>query len=900
MISTTPLLAAVMIVKNEEQHLGRCLASIKELCDEIIIVDTGSTDATISIAESFGARVFHRTWNNDFAAARNESLSHTTANWVLYIDADEMLVNADVPQLRSMLARSHEVAAFGIQVSPMIGWLPYTDFRLWRHDPAIQFVGDIHETTLPDINVLAAQRNQRLQPIALHMQHFGYEGDQTKKHLRNLPLLEQQSQHTPRKINILNQLARIHFELGNHEAAENVWRTALRVIEEDGEKEVTDVIIFASYADLLMTKSIDAEPLIAQGRQLRPDYLVLHLAAARNHLKMGRYEEAIEQAQALLAHAENPPVDSRYAYNMKMFTLWPRQILSESLFSLARYSQARFELGNTVSLGAPYEHLRPIIRECEKFIDGFTSNEAPSSSSPRELVDLSDATFLIPLRVDSGERLRNVIALCEWLTKTFDTHILIGNADPEKVRTLFPVSVDIKQIDDDSRYPFHVTRVFNTLARNVTTPVIIQCDADVFVPPYQLTLAVRQVVNNPNTVVYPFTYSNPIPTSDTTEFLSHTVTSTTRLGYPTSFGTPVGGCVVRNTEGFFASGMDNEYFIGWTSEDKERMERLTRLGYEISRIEGPLFHLEHTPVRHVRDNHQFHELGELERARLQTLSDDEFRREIQSWPWVHKSLESPASIIEAEDLTITIPVRIDSPQRLANLVVCTQALLRSTTARIIVGIHQPSDIASQLDPRVEVVQVDDPSDSLFHRTRILNDLAHMVESEFIANLDCDIVVPLMQWQYTIDLLREGKTDLAYPYDGTMIEVPYSFFPWLEQNQCTSMPKTMQVVMHPNSVGGCVVWRRKSFIASGMENQHFVSWGYEDDERLARANILGLNVERITGSVFHLHHPRGQDSSEIHPHYELNRQELQRISEMNKEELDAEVKSWLWHRESTVN
>lgn len=900
MTGTPPLLAAVMIVKNEQQNLGRCLGSIRELCDEIIIVDTGSTDATISIAESFGAHIFHRRWNNDFAAARNESLSHTNADWVLYIDADEMLVNVDVPQLRSMLARSDEVAAFGIQVSPMIGWLPYTDFRLWRHDRAIQFVGDIHETTLPDINALAAQRNQRLQPIALHMQHFGYEGDQTKKHLRNLPLLEQQSQLTPRKINILNQLARIHFELGNLEEAEKVWRTALQVVEKDGEKEVTDVVIFASYADLLMAKSIDAEPLIAQGRQLRPDYLVLHLAAARNHLKMGRYEEAIKEARALLTYAEKPPVDSRFAYNMTMFTLWPQQILAESLFSLARYPQARFELGNAVSMGAPYERLRPIIRECENFIDGFTSGEAPPSSSPRESLDLTDATFLIPLRVDSGERLRNVIALCEWLTKTFNTHIFIGNADPEKVRTLFPASVDIKKIDDDSRYPFHATRVFNTLARNATTPVIIQCDADVFVPPDQLVRAVQQVAENPNAVVYPFTYWNSVPTADTTEFLSNTVTSTIRSGYPTSLGDPVGGCVVRNTEGFFTSGMDNEHFIGWTSDDKERMERLTRLGYEISRIEGPLFHLEHTPVRHVRDNQQFHQLGEIERARLHTLSDDELRSEIQTWSWVQKSPEPSASVVEAHDLTITIPVRIDSPQRLANLVVCTQALLRSTTARIIVGIHQPDHIAAQLDPRVEVVKVDDPPDSLFHRTRILNDLARMVESEFIANLDCDIVVPLMQWQHTLDLLREGKTDLVYPYDGTMVEVPDSFFPWLEQNQFTSMPRALQVVMHSNSVGGCVVWRRESFIASGMENEHFVSWGYEDDERLARAHILGLTTERIAGSVFHLHHPRGQNSSGLHPHYETNRQELQRISEMNQIELGAEVKSWLWHRSSTAN
>jgi predicted glycosyltransferase involved in capsule biosynthesis len=899
MTSVTPLLAAVMIVKNEEQHLARCLASIKEACDEIIVVDTGSTDSTVSIAQSFGARVYHRKWNNDFAAARNESLIHTNADWVLYIDADEMLVDVDASQLRSMLAHSQEVAAFGVQVSPMIGWLPYTDFRLWRHDPAIQFVGDIHETTLPDIRLLAAARNQILQPIALHIQHFGYEGDQTKKRLRNLPLLEQQRQHTPRKINILNQLARIHFELGNLEEAENIWREALGVIEEDGEKEVTDVTMFAPYADLLMTKSMDAEPLISQGKQLRSDYLVLHLSAARNHFKMGRYEEAVKEAKILLAYAENPPVDSRFAYSMKMFTLWPQQILSESLFLLARYPEARFELGNAVSMGAPFEHLRPIIRECEQFIEGFTLDETPPSSSPRELYDLSDATFLIPLRIDSGERLRNVIAVCEWLTKTFNTHILIGNANPEKIRSLLPVSVKIEKIDDDSRYPFHTTRVFNALARNATTPVVIQCDADVFIPPDQLIHAVHRVINNQKAVVYPFTYCNPIPTSDVSGFLSQSITSTTRSGYPKSIGVPVGGCVVRNTEGFFASGMDNEHFIGWTSEDKERHERHERLGYEISRIEGPLFHLEHVAVRHLRDNHQFHQLGEFERMRLKTLSDDQFRNEIKSWAWLHNPPQPSPSIINAEDLSITIPVRIDSPQRLANLVVCTQALLHATTSRIIVGINQPSDITAHLDPRIEVVRVDDPLDANFHRTRILNDLARLVDSKFIANLDCDIVVPAAQWQRALKFLRERETDLVYPYDGNMVEIPHSFFPWLEQNRLDSMPQALRVLIHPNSVGGCVLWRRESFIACGMENEHFVSWGHEDDERLARALVLGLTVERVPGSVFHLRHPRGKDSNDRHQHYESNLKEFQRISKMDKEDLRIEVTSWPWRRESTV-
>ena len=84
-----------MIVRNEGWILSRCLASVRALVDEIIVVDTGSTDQTVEIAESFGARVYHATWENDFSKARNISLQHATKDWILVLDADEEIRTAD-------------------------------------------------------------------------------------------------------------------------------------------------------------------------------------------------------------------------------------------------------------------------------------------------------------------------------------------------------------------------------------------------------------------------------------------------------------------------------------------------------------------------------------------------------------------------------------------------------------------------------------------------------------------------------------------------------------------------------------------------------------------------------------------------------------------------------------
>lgn len=100
-----------MIVKNEAAHLARCLASVQAWVDEIILVDTGSTDETIAIAESFQARIFSFAWCNDFAAARNVSLAQAQGEWIFVIDADEELIVTDpawLSQLREQTDESYQ------------------------------------------------------------------------------------------------------------------------------------------------------------------------------------------------------------------------------------------------------------------------------------------------------------------------------------------------------------------------------------------------------------------------------------------------------------------------------------------------------------------------------------------------------------------------------------------------------------------------------------------------------------------------------------------------------------------------------------------------------------------------------------------------------------------------
>ncbi len=86
-------LSLAMIVKNEERVLGRILSQVADLCDELVVVDTGSTDGTVALAQSLGAKVFHFDWIDDFSAARNEAFSHCTGDWILWLDADDLITD---------------------------------------------------------------------------------------------------------------------------------------------------------------------------------------------------------------------------------------------------------------------------------------------------------------------------------------------------------------------------------------------------------------------------------------------------------------------------------------------------------------------------------------------------------------------------------------------------------------------------------------------------------------------------------------------------------------------------------------------------------------------------------------------------------------------------------------
>jgi hypothetical protein len=173
-----PLLTAALIVRDEEAVLGPCLDSLAGLVDEVVIVDTGSTDATVSIARAHGAQVLHQAWTGDFSAPRNRGLDHANGAWVLYIDADERVAPLDPNDLKARLATSPAMA-LRVLLRPTVHATPYYEYRLWRSDPRIRFAGVMHEQVVDAITAAAGEDGRSVDDWAgLLLQHVGYEGDQ--------------------------------------------------------------------------------------------------------------------------------------------------------------------------------------------------------------------------------------------------------------------------------------------------------------------------------------------------------------------------------------------------------------------------------------------------------------------------------------------------------------------------------------------------------------------------------------------------------------------------------------------------------------------------------------------------------------------------------------------------
>lgn len=293
-----------MIVKNEEKNLGNCLRSVRDLFDQIIINDTGSTDQTREIAREFGAELIEFPWENSFAAARNKSLEHATGDWVMWLDADDVISPQDYLKLKELFENlGDETDAYAVKVRSGLDMQRQTfrlldQVRIFPNRPGVRWDYRVHEQILPSVKRLGGG----VCWTDIVVDHTGYQDSSLRqgKLERNLRLLELDLKDRPEDAFTLFNLGWTILDLGRVDEALAHLRGSLARSGPDSSitRKLYDLIAHACSASRRREEAIDW---IEKGLAIYPDDAELLLQRALLMRDLRKPAEASRSLEALLS-----------------------------------------------------------------------------------------------------------------------------------------------------------------------------------------------------------------------------------------------------------------------------------------------------------------------------------------------------------------------------------------------------------------------------------------------------------------------------------------------------------------------------------------------------------------------------------------------------------------------
>lgn len=341
-----PLLSLAMMVKDEEDFLEDALRSAQAFVDEMVVVDTGSTDRTVEIARDMGARVSHFEWCDDFSRARNVTLRRSTGQWIIVLDADERFrgphPEALWPHLKPGPEHPFEGLALNV-VNTRLDGTPISSFfstRVFPNDARLGYSGRVHNrfgSLDPAHPVISATRY-----LGLEVVHLGYDPGlyaARQKAARSLPLIERTVREEPHNLQYRFYLGREYLTLGRLEAALGVLRPtveALLAAPQDGPLVETVTCL------LKALRAAEADPrealaVLRRALDLRPDHPDLWCDLGLTLVGLGEAERAAGALEQALARAAGI-VDSQLEAAHRRWQI--HQHLGHLYWDLQRYPEA--------------------------------------------------------------------------------------------------------------------------------------------------------------------------------------------------------------------------------------------------------------------------------------------------------------------------------------------------------------------------------------------------------------------------------------------------------------------------------------------------------------------------------------------------------------------------------
>lgn len=343
-VTATPRVTACLIVKNEEKFLPDCLESLRGRVEEIVVADTGSTDATREVARDYGASVFDHAWQDDFSEARNAALTRAAGDWILYIDADERVVAPTRGALGQYIPHTGAAAA-RLLLQPIQGYTSYSELRLFRNDPRIRFQGVMHERVVETVRAVCAQDGTRVaQAHDIRLEHVGYEGDQSRKHVRNEPLLRKALSKDPDRVYCWFHLGATLIATGRQEEGLTCLDEALARAQVSGTPEELSIAATCCHirAEIAL-KSDDPDAALKwadTGLTLFADNYGLMWMRARALLAQDRPRAAQQAVSPLLGLDPESIRHATHAFPKSLFLKDTPALLGAAHFEMGQFSEA--------------------------------------------------------------------------------------------------------------------------------------------------------------------------------------------------------------------------------------------------------------------------------------------------------------------------------------------------------------------------------------------------------------------------------------------------------------------------------------------------------------------------------------------------------------------------------
>ncbi len=391
------MLSLCMIVKNEEDFIGRAISSVREIVDDIVVVDTGSTDSTVEIARKFNARIFPFKWSNNFSEAKNFSISQATGEWILVLDADEIVAKRDIQTLLE-LTGSEDYFGYSLitrtycEKANLVGWMPnpmdyeegtgHSGFypsplvRMFRSDPRIRYTGRIHELIEVSIN----QHGLPVKRTDIPIHHFGMTRGENHFHnklMHYAELEEMRGREFPQNPEFLVRAATLYMEIGLlekalqllHEVTDtkpgcaDAYHKLALLSEKTGEHiktedfylkalncEPANPVVQYNYGNYLAKRGRDEEAVryLLNVIRVKPEHFNAHFLLGEIFFKSGKLNKSLiyftEVRRIYPAY-----VKARHNLGVVYYTLGKKKEAAEEFIEAIRinpeYSMPRFYLG---------------------------------------------------------------------------------------------------------------------------------------------------------------------------------------------------------------------------------------------------------------------------------------------------------------------------------------------------------------------------------------------------------------------------------------------------------------------------------------------------------------------------------------------------------------------------